>query len=112
MPEAISQNPLASSAPHVADLYRMQVRELRDYAMFMIDPHGFLTSWNVGVEQLLGYTEQEWVGQHAGVIFTPAVKAVEVSESEMRKADEAGTATDIRWHRRKDGTEFFANGVM
>jgi PAS domain S-box-containing protein len=43
-----------------ADLYRMQVRELREYAMFMMDPRGILTSWNAGVEALFGYKEDEW----------------------------------------------------
>lgn len=90
----------------------MQVRELQGYAMFMLDPQGILTSWNAGVEHLLGYAEQEWIGQHASLIFTPEDKAVEVCESEMRKAQETGCATDIRWHRHKDGTEFFANGFM
>ena len=94
------------------DLYRYQVREMSDYAMFTLDPQGILQSWNAGVERLLGYSEQEWIGQHARIIFTPAEKAVEVCESEMRKAAEKGSATDIRWHRRKDGSEFFANGFM
>ena len=95
-----------------ADLYRMQVTELRGYAMFMIDPQGILTSWNAGVEQLIGYSEQEWIGRHASIIFTPEEKAAEVCESEMRLAQETGSATDIRWHRHKNGTEFFANGFM
>lgn len=97
---------------HAADLYRMQVRELRNYAMFMIDPQGIITSWNAGVEHLLGYSEEEWIGQHACLIFTPEEKAVEVCESEMQLAQARGCATDIRWHRRKNGTEFFANGFM
>ena len=96
----------------VADLYRMQVRELRGYAMFMIDPEGIITSWNAGVEQLLGYTEEEWIGQPASIIFTPEDKAVEMCQSEMALAQETGSATDIRWHRHKSGTEFFANGFM
>ena len=75
---------LASLA--AADLYRIQVREMRNYAMFMIDPQGKLISWNAGVEHLLGYSEQEWIGQHASIIFTPPEKAVEVYESEMQKA--------------------------
>jgi len=95
-----------------ADLYRMQVKEQSDYAMFMIDPEGILTSWNAGVERLLGYSEDEWLGMHACSIFTPAEKAVEVCQSEMRLAEENGSATDIRWHLRKNGTEFFANGFM
>ena len=94
------------------DLYRYQVREVSEYAMFMLDPQGHFLSWNAGVERLLGWSEEEWLGQHARMIFTPAEKAMEVCESEMRKALENGSATDIRWHRRKDGTEFFANGFM
>ena len=97
---------------HSAELYRMQVRELRGYAMFMIDPQGILTSWNAGVEQLIGYSEEEWIGRPASMIFTPEEKASEVCESEMRLARESGSASDIRWHRHKDGTEFFANGFM
>jgi PAS domain S-box-containing protein len=98
--------------PQPADLYRMQVREMRNYAMFMINPGGILTSWNAGVEQLLGYAEHEWIGQHASLIFTPEEKAMEVCESEMKLAADEGSATDIRWHRHKDGSEFFANGFM
>jgi len=100
------------TALQAADLYRIQVRELREYAMFVIDPEGILRSWNIGVEQLLGYSEKQWIGQPASMIFTPEDKAVDICESEMRKAQETGSATDIRWHRRKDGTEFFANGFM
>ncbi len=94
------------------DLYRHQVREISEYAMFTLDPQGILRSWNAGVERLLGYSEDEWLGQPASIIFTPAEKAMEVCEAEMRKALEFGSATDIRWHRRKDGSEFFANGFM
>jgi PAS domain S-box-containing protein len=64
------------------------------------------------VEQLIGYSEPEWIGRPASMIFTPAEKAAEVCESEMRLAQETGSATDIRWHRHKDGSEFFANGFM
>jgi PAS domain S-box-containing protein len=94
------------------DLYRHQVREITEYAMFTLDPDGILQSWNAGVERLLGYSEEEWIGQPASIIFTPAEKAMEVCEAEMRKAQDSGSAADIRWHRRKDGTEFFANGFM
>ncbi len=80
--------------------------------MFTLDPQGIITSWNVGVELLLGYAENEWVGQHASIIFMPEDKAVEVCEAEMDLARERGFATDIRWHRHKNGTEFFANGIM
>jgi PAS domain S-box-containing protein len=96
----------------VVDLYRIQVRDAANYAMFMADAEGTLISWNAGVKEILGYSEAEWLGQHASIIFTPADKAKEVCESEMALALETGTATDIRWHRRKDGTELFAHGFM
>lgn len=110
MPQDASRKAVSLTALPAADLYRMQVRELPGYAMFMIDPQGILISWNAGVEKLIGYSEQEWVGKHASIIFTPVDKAVEVCEAEMRLAEESGSATDIRWHRHKSGSEFFANG--
>jgi|SRR5579872_258401 len=112
MHDDVPKSSAALMALPVVDLYRMQVRELRDYAMFVLDPDGILRSWNAGVEHLFGYSEQEWIGQHACIIFVPADKAAEVCESEMQNARETGRATDIRWHRRKDGTEIFGNGFM
>jgi PAS domain S-box-containing protein len=112
MDESELKTALPGGTLQAADLYRMQVRELRGYAMFIIDPQGILISWNAGVEQLIGYSEQEWIGLHASIIFTPEEMAAEVCESEMRRAQETGSATDIRWHRHKNGTEFFANGFM
>jgi len=104
----MNQTPFNDSA----ELYRRQVRELCHYAMFTLNPEGILTSWNAGVASLLGYSEDEWLGQHACIIFSPQENAEEVCEAEMRRALESGSVTDIRWHRRKDGSEFFANGVM
>ena len=99
MDERNSNQSGAKTNLQAEDLYRMQVRELRDYAMFTLDGEGIITSWNAGVERLLGYSEEEWIGQHACIIFTPAEKAVEVCESEMQLAREHGSATDIRWPR-------------
>ncbi|HXE11540.1 MAG TPA: ATP-binding protein [Bryobacteraceae bacterium] len=93
-------------------LYRLQVRQLRDYAMFFIGVDGRIKTWNKGVEHLLGYTEEEWVGRDTSIIFIPADKAVALRESEMDLARQNGCVSDIRWHRRKDGSELFANGVM
>ena len=95
-----------------SDLYRIQVRDLRGYAMFTLDAQGIILTWNSGVESLLGYAEQEWVGQHACMLFVPEDACREVCEAEMRTSEENGFAADIRWHRRKDGSQLFANGFM
>ncbi len=80
--------------------------------MFMVDPQGVILSWNQGVKELLGYSEDEWIGQHAAIIFTPADMAKDLWESEMKKAEKSGYSTDIRWHSRKDGTEIFGSGFL
>lgn len=110
--EARLNQPDNSIAQTPLDLYRVQVREMANYAMFTIDAGGVLRSWNLGVERLFGYSEADWIGQHAQIIFTPAEQAEEVCMSELRKAQDVGSTTDIRWHRRKDGSEFFAYGFM
>jgi PAS domain S-box-containing protein len=94
------------------NLYRQQVEQLRDYAMFFIDKNGFIKTWNAGVEHLLGYSESEWINRHTSMIFTPADQATALCDSEITAAKAKGTASDIRWHRKKDGTELFANGVI
>ena len=80
--------------------------------MFVLNPQGILLTWNAGVQKILGYSEEEWVGKHASMIFMPVDQAKEVCESEMKLAAEAGFSSDTRWHMRKDGSELFANGYM
>jgi PAS domain S-box-containing protein len=64
------------------------------------------------VEKLLGYSEAEWLGRDACDIFTPEDNALDACRGEMRAALESGRAEDRRWHVRKDGTRFWANGLM
>lgn len=95
-----------------AALLAAQLTQLSEYALFFIDLEGVIQSWNIGVRNLFGYVEDEWIGQHASIIFTPADQATLLCEAELRIAREKGKASDIRWHRKKDGTELFANGIL
>jgi PAS domain S-box-containing protein len=94
------------------DLFAAQVTQLQGYAVFFIDAGGVLRTWNAGVERLFGYSASDWVGQHASLIFTPADRAIDLCDAELGIARDKGTASDIRWHRKKDGTELFALGVL
>jgi PAS domain S-box-containing protein len=96
----------------LARLYRLQVRELEDFAMFLHTSEGRITTWNRGVEKTFGYTEQEWLGQHASIIFTEEDRTAGIPEQEMRTAAAQGRATDVRWHVRKDGTRVYMMGVL
>ena len=107
--------PLRCDAPAPADhaqLYELLISELIDFAVFLIDPTGCIRSWNPGVERLLGFQENEWVGRPAHIIFTPEDRAAKKPEEEMTKAARDGRAPDIRWHQRKDGSRLFVEGTM
>jgi PAS domain S-box-containing protein len=95
-----------------AALYTFQVRQATQYAMCALDSAGILLTWNTGVQNILGYSEQDWLGQHASLILTPADQAFEVCAAEMKLAAESGYSSDTRWHRLKDVSELFYNVVM
>lgn len=101
-----------TDAEEQARLYRLQVRELEDFALFMTNPEGTVTTWNLGVERIFGYTENDWIGQHISVIFTEPDRTAGVVDEEMRTAAEQGRCTDIRWHVRKDGAPVYIMGVL
>ena len=92
--------------------FRLFVASVQDYAMFQMDLGGKITSWNPGVENLLGYAEQEFIGQPAARLYTPEDVASGEAGNELETARTAGSAIDERWHVRKDGSRFFASGVL
>ena len=94
------------------DLFHLVVDSIEDFAVFMTDMEGRVVSWNPGVGRILGYAEEEFVGQHASVIFTPEDRERGAPEEEMRTAAAEGRAQDMRWHVRKDGSHFWADGLL
>lgn len=97
---------------HEAALYRNVVKNLPDYAIFRIGPQGGIESWNTGVEKLLGYAEAEFLDQPFGILFTAEDRELGVPRRELETAASAGRSSDERWHVRKDGTRFFADGMV
>ena len=100
------------TSPHSTDLFHLVVENVEDFAVFMTDTEGRVVSWNPGVGRVLGYTEEEFIGQHASVIFTPEDRELGVPEWEMRTAAAEGRAQDKRWHVRRDGSRFWADGLL
>jgi two-component system, cell cycle sensor histidine kinase and response regulator CckA len=95
-----------------ADRYRLLFEATVDYAVFHVSPVGMVETWNIGAERIFGYEAPEIVGRHASVLFTPEDNLQGVPERELKFAIETGRAQDSRWHLRKDGSRFWANGVM
>jgi PAS domain S-box-containing protein len=92
--------------------FRVVVESVRDYAIFQLDGQGNITTWNIGAERLLGWQEQEVVGRNASLIFTPEDVENGEPKKELEQARTEGRSIDERWHMRKDGTRFFASGVL
>ncbi|MCJ2039711.1 PAS domain-containing protein [Methylobacterium sp. J-059] len=83
-----------------------------DYAIVSMDLDGMVTSWSPGAERILGWSEAEMCGRPAHVFFAGEDVANGIPEQEMASALLHGRGADERWHLRKDGTLFWANGEM
>jgi two-component system, cell cycle sensor histidine kinase and response regulator CckA len=112
MPGSIRPPPSASRHPHLGeDRWRSLVEQVKDYAIFMLDPTGHALTWNQGVERVLGYSEQEFLGLPAWRLFPVPARAARIPEIEFETAAREGQASDDRWMLRKDGREFWASGI-
>lgn len=92
--------------------YRLLVETTIDFAIITTDPAGTITSWNPGAEKIIGMSAQEAIGRPSSIFFTPEDRSIGQFENEMEIARKSGRAEDLRWHMRKDGSRFWANGVL
>jgi len=92
--------------------FRVLVEGARDYAMFLLDPKNVITFWNQGAERVFGWNQDEAIGQSGAMIFLPEDKAKGAVEKEIEIALDEGRAPDRRYHLRKDGSRFWADGVL
>ncbi len=99
-------------AAREGELFRLLVENVLDYAIFIVDAGGIVRSWSCGAARLLGYEEAEIVGRSADIFFTPEDLRDDAPGREMREALATGRGVDDRWHVRKDGSRFWASGVM
>ncbi len=106
--------PISSGEPELIDqrLYALLAAEISEFAIFLIDEAGQIASWNRGVERVLQYSKHEFVGKPFIAIFTPEDKTTGQPEEELRTAFHTGVSTDIRWHVRKDGSQFWCDGFL
>jgi PAS domain S-box-containing protein len=97
---------------HDEELFHLSVEAVTDYAIFMLDPAGRVSSWNTGAERLKGYTAEEIVGQHVSVFYSAEDVARGTPEALLRMAADTGRSEDEGWRVRKDGSRFLANVVI
>ncbi|HXS94638.1 MAG TPA: chemotaxis protein CheB [Candidatus Limnocylindrales bacterium] len=92
--------------------FRLLVENVEDHALFQLNPEGRISNWNVGAQRIFGYTDSEVVGQPFRRIFTIEDVEAGAPEQELERARRTGNSEDERWHVRKDGSRFFASGVV
>ena len=92
--------------------FRLLVDSVRDYAIFMLDPNGYITTWNTGAERIKGYSATDIVGKHFSAFYTPEDLLDGKPARELEVATRVGKYEEEGWRVRRDGTRFWANVVL
>jgi len=107
-----SRSSAPGKASQASGLYQLLVESVQDYAIFALDPDGFILSWNAGAERIKGYRADEVIGRHLSIFYRPDDLAWDKPGEELRVAASEGRVEDEGWRLRKDGTQFWANVVI
>jgi PAS domain S-box-containing protein len=110
--EAARGIPFDRSSGATDYLYRHLVESIHDYAIYLLDLDGRVSSWNPGAQRFKGYRASEVLGQHFSLFYTAEDRASGKPARALRIAREEGRFEDIGWRLRKDGTQFWANVVI
>src|ERR1700757_248259 len=92
--------------------FRLLVEGVADYALYMLDPTGMITSWNIGGQRIKGYSPEEIIGQHFSRFYTETDRANGKPVRALKIAREHGRYEEEGWRVRKDGTFFWASVVI
>ena len=92
--------------------YRLLVEAITDYAIYMLDRQGRVTSWNPGAKRFKGYEADEIIGQHFSTFYTEAERSQNVPALALAEAERTGRFEREGWRVRKDGTQFWAHVVI
>ena len=92
--------------------FRLLVETTSDYAIFMLDDKGNVTTWNTGAERIKGYKAEEIIGKHFSCFYPSEALDRRWPEKALEVATAVGRFEDVGWRVRKDGTQFWANVVI
>ena len=105
--------PVGSAVPDTdADRYRVMVEGITDYAIYMLDPSGVVTSWNAGAKRFKRYEAAEIIGQHFSRFYTAEERDAGAPQRALRIAAREGRYENEGWRVRKDGSQFWAHVVI
>ncbi len=106
------KNELLNVKEDDATIYKLLIDSVKDYAIFMLDPQGYIATWNPGAENLKGYTEEEILNKHFSIFYTEEAKNRKHPDFELKIAAKVGRFEEEGWRIKKDGSSFWANVVI
>ena len=92
--------------------FRMLVRGVKDYAIYMLDREGRVTNWNLGAERIKGYAESEIIGEHFSRFYTETDRSSGEPQRALETALREGKYEREAWRVRKDGSLFWAHVLI
>jgi PAS domain S-box-containing protein len=92
--------------------FRLLVQGVSDYAIYMLDPQGYVSNWNIGAQRIKGYLPQEIIGQHFSRFYTDEDQKAGEPQRALDTATRTGRFEKESWRVRKDGTRFWAHVVI
>src|SRR5947209_7818515 len=98
--------------PISEDPFRLLVESILDYAIYMLDPNGVVTSWNAGAERIKGFQTDEIIGKHFSTFYTDEDRKAGMPEKVLETARKEGKFQGDGWRVRKDGSRFWASVVV
>lgn len=108
----MNMNERLSPPANEAWRYQLLIENITDYAIFMLDPTGVITSWNAGAERFKQYTSQEIIGRHFSIFYTDEDRQTDLPSRGLEIARREGKFENEGWRVRKDGTRFWANVII
>lgn len=110
--EKIQPKVLKNQYIPTAEFYSQVIDSLEDYSIFTLDENLLINSWSKGSAKIFQYETEEIIGKHFDIIFTEEDKKSGTPQAEADTALKEGKAVDNRWHVRKDGSKFYAYGLV
>jgi PAS domain S-box-containing protein len=107
-----SPSAAAKGLENLEEHFRLILENVRDYAIFMLDPHGRIATWSAGAEQIKGYRASDILGRHFSIFYTAEDVAAGKPDRELELARQHGRVEDEGWRVRKNGELFWANVVV
>lgn len=92
--------------------FALLVNSVTDYAIYMLDEHGMIRTWNPGGQRIKGYTAQDVIGTNFSRFYLPEDAAAGVPQRNLRTAATEGRCIEEGWRVRQDGSRFLASVVI